>query len=162
MSRIATTPEPGIILHRMGETESTGPISVVAPISVEGKETLVIGRQDWSEDLGIVHFSPSGSVDMLQQTLEENLFYRQQIVTLAAEIADVRAELRAFLQGTLPSPRKVTKTQGKREITNYFDEHDGETVFPSDVSAALNLDYGLVLDLIEQLESEGQVAKAEA
>jgi hypothetical protein len=153
MSQAATAPEPGIILYGMGETESTGPIAVVAPISVGGKETLVIGRQDWSEDLGIVHFSPSSSVDMLQQTLEENLSLRQTVQTLQSQMAVISSAL--GLDQT--EPRDITKALAKREIRTYFREHDGEEIYPDDIADVLNLDLMQVITVCDELEKDGRI-----
>ncbi len=153
MSRIATTPEPGIILHRMGETESTGPIAVVAPISVEGKETLVIERQDWQVGLGFVHYSPSSSVDMLQQTLEENLSLRQTVQTLQSQMAVISSVL--GLDQT--EPRDITKALAKREIRTYFREHDGEEIYPDDIADVLNLDLMQVITVCDELEKDGRI-----
>ena len=55
--------------------------------------------------------------------------------------------------------REIDGDQAKKEIAAFFAAHDGETIFPSDVSADLRLDYDLVCQLIEQLEAEGSVGK---
>ena len=53
------------------------------------------------------------------------------------------------------------RQRGNREIKAYFAAHDGETIYPSDVADEVRLDYHFVCDLIRELETEGQVAKAE-
>ena len=53
-------------------------------------------------------------------------------------------------------------SQFQKGKSGNFEEHSNESIYPSDVSEALNLDYDLVMHVIELLENEGRIAKTEA
>ena len=103
-------------------------------------------------------FSPGSadSLEMIHAVVEQNRQRdRERIESLEREVA----ELRAAVGLDRPAPRKVSKTQTKKEIRAYFAQHDGQVVYPSDIVEDLNLDYDLVLVAINDLEKEGKVAK---
>lgn len=55
--------------------------------------------------------------------------------------------------------RDLTNAKAKDEIRGYFELHDGETIYPSDVAEALMIDYDQVKMLLMQLEADGAVEK---
>ena len=57
------------------------------------------------------------------------------------------------------SIRDIPRAQAKREIADFFSEHRGEVIYPSDVAEELNLSYVLVEELVEELEDEGQIRR---
>ena len=104
-------------------------------------------------------FSPGAadSLEMFHAVVEQNRQRdRERIETLEREVA----ELREAVGLDRPAPRKVSKTQAKREIRAHFAQHDGQVVYPSDIAEDLNLDYDLVSVAINELEKEGRVSKA--
>lgn len=138
-------------------TISTGEVPVWAPSSAS-KKIFASLSHDALADEQFLYFSSSVPVDLLQQAFHENLTLRSKVASLEAQMADLRYHLGL----DRPEPRTLTKPQARREIAGYFEAHPDQKIYPSDVAADLNLDYDLVLDTIEQLEDEGQVAKAEA
>ena len=151
------TPAGTIVVPYRSDTRSTGAIEFVVPPPARFKGSLVIGHQDWPEDLGIVHFSPSTAADMLKLTLEENHFYRRRVETLERQMAEL-FEARAESE---PQVRKIPKAQGRREVEAYFKEHQDKIIYPSDVADALGLSYDFVAVVIEGLEEQGRITKAE-
>ncbi len=104
-------------------------------------------------------FSPGAadSLEMIHAVVEQNRQRdRERIESLEREVA----ELRVAVGLDHPTPRKVSKTQTKKEIRAYFAQHDGQVVYPSDIAENLTLDYDLVLVAINELEKEGKVTKA--
>lgn len=59
-----------------------------------------------------------------------------------------------------PEPRTISDEQGMSEVKRYFEVHDGEVIYPSDVAAALNVAYEKACEWISGLESDGEVVKA--
>lgn len=57
--------------------------------------------------------------------------------------------------------RALSKNKARAEIKAYFQSHHGETLYSSEVAAALTLDYDLVAGLMKDLEENGQIAKTE-
>ena len=153
MIQVATAREHEMYLPLMGKTESTSPFAVVAPISGAGKETLVIGRQDLAQDIQVVHFSPSSQAAIL----EENQTLRETVQVLQSQMANILSALGL----DRPEPRDITKAQAKREIEAHFRKSSGQTIYPSDVADELGLSYELVVGIIEQLEGQRRIAKAE-
>ena len=47
----------------------------------------------------------------------------------------------------------------RADIKNYFEGHDGNIVFPSDIADDFKISYDLAVRLITDLERNGQVAK---
>ena len=124
----------------------------------EGNGSLVISVQNRPVDPEVLNVSYSTLPDMQQQALEEeNRSYRQRIETLERQMIEL-LEDRAESE---PRVRDVTKAVGRREVRTYFKEHREEIIYPSDVADALDLEYDFVLGLIEELEAEGRIAKAQ-
>lgn len=93
---------------------------------------------------------------VMKLLLTQNRDDRDRIAALEGEVA----ELRTAVGLEEPEIRSISPVQGKKEIKAYFEKHDGETVFPSDVAEALALDYDLVVELVNELETKGQIGKA--
>jgi hypothetical protein len=53
--------------------------------------------------------------------------------------------------------RDISKDQAKGEIAAYFKEHDGENIYAFDIMEALRIEYGLVAEILEELEDEGKI-----
>ncbi|MGB8840857.1 MAG: hypothetical protein WCC64_07275 [Aliidongia sp.] len=47
----------------------------------------------------------------------------------------------------------------KQEIKQHFVDHDGETLYPSDISDALNVDYDRVEKLIGEMAEDGKIKR---
>ena len=103
-----------------------------------------------------VRHAPSVDSDVVKLLLLQNQDDRNRIATIERELA----ELREVVGLKEPEIRSVSRSQAKKEIKAYFEKNDGETVFPSDVAEALALDYDVVVDLVDELETKGQIAKA--
>ncbi len=157
MRQLSTTHAGAMVVPHRSDTRSTGAIEFIVPPSTRIKGSFVIRHQDWSEDLGILHFSSSTAVDMLQRTLEENRFYRQRLETLERQMSEVLAE-RAESEAQV---RKVSKAVGRRKVEAYFKKHRDQTIYPSDVADALGLSYDFVVGMIEDLAQQGRIAKAD-
>lgn len=48
----------------------------------------------------------------------------------------------------------------KIAIAQYFKDHDGESIYPSDIAAALRLDYQQAKSVMNELLKEGAIAPA--
>jgi hypothetical protein len=53
--------------------------------------------------------------------------------------------------------REIPREQAKAEIRKFFQDHHGESVYPSDILDSLHLDYDLVCEICEELEKEGKI-----
>jgi hypothetical protein len=100
----------------------------------------------------------SSTVDSttVQLLLDQGRSDRERISALEREVAELRESIGV---SELPA-RKVSRAQCKKEICAYFETHHGETFYPSDLADELRLDYGTVRDIIDELETEGEIAKA--
>lgn len=99
---------------------------------------------------------PTSATDVISQLLSQIIDDRNRIAALENEMSELRTAV-----GLSESLRKITKIQAKNEIRKYFETHDGEIVYPSDISEILQLEYGIVTDLIKELEAEGKIAKSD-
>ncbi len=54
--------------------------------------------------------------------------------------------------------RNVPREQAKEEIKCYFEEHRGEKIFPSDIMKDLALDYGLIVEICDELVRKGEIS----
>lgn len=134
--------------HILGMPASTG--SVSAFLMASG-ETETAGTSTVQ-----ARHAPSVDIDVVNLLLRQNQDDRNRITTLEREVA----ELRNAVGLASPEVREISRAQAIKEIKSYFEQHDGETLFPSDLSEALDLDYDLVVELIDKLETKGQIAKA--
>ncbi len=93
------------------------------------------------------------SLDMISELLEQSRYDRRRIETLEHEVS----RLRDLIGLNRPAPRALSKARAKKEIRAYFTEHDGEKIYASDISDGLNLEYDLVLMVINVLEEESKM-----
>lgn len=56
--------------------------------------------------------------------------------------------------------REITNQKAKTEIAAYFLSHDGEDLYPSDISRALSLPYDQVSAMMDELVAEGKIGPA--
>ena len=142
-----TVPQPreGIILHEKKANASS--FNRLWMYSYHGTSTAqIVIRPAGAESLELIHA-------VVEQDRQRD---RQRIESLEREVA----ELREAVGLDRPAPRKMSKTQAKKEIGAYFAQRDGQVVYPSDIAEDLNLDYDLVLIAINELEKDSKVSKA--
>ena len=53
--------------------------------------------------------------------------------------------------------RNISKEEAKKEIKAYFEEHHGENFYASDIEDNLGIEYDLVMEIFEELESEREI-----
>ncbi len=97
------------------------------------------------------------SLEMISAVIEQN---RQRDRERIEALEQVVAELQKVIGVGRGALRKISKAQATEEIRAYFVQHDEQVVYPSDVVEDLNLDYDLVLEVINELEKKGKVSKA--
>ena len=109
---------------------------------------------------GVVQSSRYGcmswSLDVVQLLLSQNRNDRARIEALETQVAD----LRSTIESTYPDPREIPKAQEKKEILEYFESHDGETIYPSDLAEELRIDYDVVCSVIDALAADGEITEA--
>ena len=67
----------------------------------------------------------------------------------------VRTAIRQMVSGvTILQERKIPLAQARREILSYLDQHD--QAYASDIADALELDYDLVLRVLQYLRKSGE------
>jgi hypothetical protein len=60
----------------------------------------------------------------------------------------------------LPARRRsIPDDEAKVRIKTYFEDRHGKTIYPSDVADDLRIEYIRAVRLIEELETDGQVAR---
>ena len=89
---------------------------------------------------------------------------KQQSVTAiedpAAPVGSGRYALKTRDKSNLPSNRRsLPDGEAKVRIKGYFEDRHGTTVYPSDVADDLRIEYDRAVRLIEELETDGQVAR---
>lgn len=90
---------------------------------------------------------------------EEITKLRTAIEGLSERIAEMNAP-NDDRSGAERIPRAgISEDSAKQAIKAYFEARHGDTVYPSDVADALNLDYDNVVRLIGELERDGRVAR---
>jgi hypothetical protein len=75
----------------------------------------------------------------------ENQQLREQVAAMQADNA-VMLEI-----------REIPRDQAKDEIRQFFKDHHGEKIYPSDIMESLALDYDLVYEICEELEKDGEI-----
>lgn len=51
----------------------------------------------------------------------------------------------------------MTVEEVEKKVKSYFDDHDGEVLYPSEVAEAIKVDYGDVLLAIESLRRRNEI-----
>ena len=137
------------------ETLSAGGVQLLRSPSASGNEILEVFAHHAPPQNQTFHISRSTSVDILQQTLHENLTLRGKVQALEGQMAGILSALGL----DQPPLRELTKSQAKREVAAYFEAHPDETIYPSDIAEELHLSYEIVIDAIRGLERTGTIAK---
>jgi hypothetical protein len=88
---------------------------------------------------------------------EENIQFKDEITRLRAENKSLKKKVAVLEQNSEIELRDITREKAKKEIEAFFKEHDGETIYPSDVMFALGLDHYLVSEICQELEKEGKI-----
>lgn len=81
----------------------------------------------------------------------------EELNALRNRVADLEAASRV---DDMCDFREITNRKAKAEIAKYFREHDGENLYPSDVSRALSLPYDQVAAMMDKLTAEGKIGPA--
>jgi len=77
-----------------------------------------------------------------------------------ARIAPRRDAAKPPAKSGLPSLRRSAPDgETKVAIKTYFESRHGKTVYPSDVADELRIEYARAVRLIEELETDGQIAR---
>ena len=87
-----------------------------------------------------------------QKELEITLKEQQE------ELNRIKKEVEGFIIEGI-TLREISPGQAKTEIKQYFKEHDGETIYPSDIVEALSIDYLETEKAFEELKNEGLIAE---
>lgn len=83
---------------------------------------------------------------------------RSEHERLALEVAELKGQVRDLQQQIEPPAlRDLTDEAAKAEIKTFFADHHGETIYASDVAAALSLDYDKVAQWLQELEHDGEI-----
>lgn len=91
----------------------------------------------------------------------------QEISELKAAIQNLTLVIANF-DGVIPKPHATSPTQSRRRISNkqaktlikaIFENKHGETIYPSDIAAELEINYERALKLITELEADGKIAR---
>ena len=90
----------------------------------------------------------------LQKVKNENCTIKMENQELHKKLQAVNPQIEDVIE-----LRDISREQAKTEVTKYFKDHHGETVYPSDIAEALNLSYLIIEEIIEELENEGQVGR---
>jgi len=99
------------------------------------------------------------------QIIQENAELRLENRKLAAISAKLEKRMN-ILESKLPEEenvivlREITREEAKAEIINLFSE--GQTLYYSDIATKLRLDLELVVDICNELMSEGEVSVADS
>lgn len=78
----------------------------------------------------------------------------KKIKVLEQRIAELQGDAEPFALKTMSA------NELKKAIKAFFERHHGETIYPSDVSDELGVDYERVARVIDQLEKDGQIERA--
>jgi len=97
----------------------------------------------------------------------------ETMTALTAEVRELRGAVETAVKGLAavtrrldelrateaPEANVVRDEDARTTIKSYFEAHHGETLYPSDVAAALHLPYRQVTKLLDELERDGQIAR---
>jgi len=109
--------------------------------------------------------SELGTYSPYETIIRENAELRlenRKLATIAAKL-DKRMNI---LESKLPGEenvvvlREITREEAKAEIANLFSE--GQTLYYSDIATKLRLDLELVVDICNELMSEGEISVADS
>jgi len=107
-------------------------------------------------------YSPYETIIRIMQENAELRLENRKLATIAAKL-DKRMNI---LESKLPGEenvvvlREITREEAKAEIANLFSE--GQTLYYSDIATKLRLDLELVVDICNELMSEGEISVADS
>jgi hypothetical protein len=82
----------------------------------------------------------------------------EAVNSLKHEMTALREQLESVVALAGQRPSEVSDDDAKREIKEYFESLDGETLYPSEISESLNLDYDQVVRTLRDLVEDGEIA----
>lgn len=83
--------------------------------------------------------------------------------TLENRLAEIEKKLELLTNLTeMLEPKEITirdisYAQAKKEITEYFKTHHGDSIDPADIEESLGIDIEIAIKICEKLEKEGQI-----
>ena len=115
-------------------------------------ESIAVGNGHDPSILKEVTIETLQKIQAQQKELEITLKEQQE------ELNRIKKEVEGFIIEEI-TLREISSGQAKTEIKQYFKEHDGETIYPSDIVEALNIDYLEIEKAFEELKNEGLIAE---
>jgi len=101
----------------------------------------------------------ASTVQITELTMEISRL-RESINAMEQRLATIEKRFHSIDVREHVAPRSAkARAAAKSAIRALFSENDGETIYPSDVSHALNLDYDFVTQMIDELEADGKIKK---
>lgn len=98
-------------------------------------------------------FATEGLISDYLRTKRENADLKAENTALKEKVAAMKTNsAEKMLQ-----LREIPRDQAKEEIRKFFQDHHGESIYPSDILQALHLDYDLIYEICEELEKEGKI-----
>jgi hypothetical protein len=98
-------------------------------------------------------FATEGLFSDYLRTKRENVDLRVENTALKEKVAVMQHNSAEKIMQL----REIPREQAKAEIRKFFQDHHGESVYPSDILESLHLDYDLVYEICEELEKEGKI-----
>jgi hypothetical protein len=128
------------VMAKRQSARSTGKVAAAAP-RVRATQELRVGTVR----------APGLEISRRRIAIEEltELIARQHITDVAGTKSGFRSR-----------HRDIPDEHAKTKIKAYFEDRHGKIVYPSDVAEDLHLDYDQTVRLINELENDGQVARA--
>lgn len=86
------------------------------------------------------------------------LFRAHQAIT--AEMNELKREIAQLKNAIEPEPlqiREISDAKAKSEVRAFFNEHDGELIYPDDVAEVLNIDLMQAVRVCDALAKEGKI-----
>lgn len=94
-------------------------------------------------------------VDHLGMLFEAHQALADEINELKKEIA----QLKIAIEPEPPQIREISDAKAKSEVRAFFNEHDGEVIYPDDVAEVLNIDLMQAVRVCDALAKEGKIAR---
>lgn len=151
-----TVPSTFRVWHKQQSTQAR-PVISGEPIVINK-----LGNLPW-------HDAPAGTSGPFQTFLvsvgaDDTRMAGAELQKVKQEIAELRELVAQLIQEMQPESveiRDISVEQAKHEIKAYFNDHHDESIYPSDLEVALRLDYTLIVQLVGQLEEEGEIGKVQ-
>ncbi len=94
-------------------------------------------------------------VDHLGTLLDPYQAITDEINELKKEVA----QLKSAIEPEPPQIREISDAKAKSEVRAFFNEHDGEVIYPDDVAEVLNIDLMQAVRVCDALAKEGKIAQ---